>query len=365
MKSRILVALAVATLAGLAVAWFLTSYEKVPVKEHVPASGEARLREFLAAERFAERMGLPSRELRSLADLDAVPRSSVLVLPSGRQAIDVQHVARLVAWVQGGGRMVIEAELLGVDDPLLAALGVTREARARLEKPLSAELDGQRLSVSFPSAMALKSAIRPRLEVGDQLVAFPWGKGWVTAATTLDFARNDFIGANDHAALLWKILNVAPAARLEVFFRPERLSLWHFLVQHAVPALLAGGLLLALWLWRLAPRFGPVPPDAPPARRRLLEHLRASGRYLWSQGLRGALAAAARDAALRRLARAQPDFAAASSSEKAVRLAALAAVPVEEAQRFLDADAALRGRDFIRVATIAQRVHFALEKGTR
>ena len=365
MRSRILVGLAVAMLAGLAVAWFLTNYEKVPGKEHVPASGEARLREFLAAERFAERMGLPSRELRSLPDLDGLPRSSVLVLPKGRQAIDAQRLARLLGWVQRGGHLVVEAELLGVDDPLLAALGVTREGRKPFVKPLVAEIDGQRLSVSFRGATALKSSIRPRLEVADQVVGFPWGKGWVTVATTLDFARNDLIGANDHAALLWKILTVVPATRLEVFFRPERLSLWRFLTQHAAPALLAGAGLLALWLWRLAPRFGPVPADPPPARRRLLEHLRASGRYLWSQGLRGALAAAARDAALRRLVRAQPDFAAASSAEKGARLAALAAVPVEEAQRFLAAGAALRGRDFIRLATIAQRVHFALEKGTR
>jgi hypothetical protein len=199
----------------------------------------------------------------------------------------------------------------------------------------------------------------------DQLVTFERGDGWVTATTSLDFARNDFIGANDLAVLLWTLLSLEPAPMLEVYFHPERLSLWRFLTEHAAPALAAGFALLLFWLWRIVPRFGPVAADPPPARRRLLDHLRASGRYLWTQGLRGRLAAAARDSALRRLARAQPDFAVASGSEKAARVARLAAISTDEARHFLAAGAAVRGADFIRLAAIAQRLHFALERGSR
>lgn len=365
MNTRVIVPVVVLALAALGVVWFFQTYERLPGRERVPASGEARLREFLAAERFAERMGLPAHELRSLGDLDAPRAGAVLLVPSRRQALDAQRVARLLAWVQAGGHLVAEAELMGVDDPLLGALGVEREPRKPYEKPLVVELDGRPLTASFGGRMALRSATRPRLQVADQLLNLPRGKGIVTVATSLDFARNDFIGRHDHAALLWKVLTLAPARSLEVFFRPERLSLWGFLVEHALPVLAAGFALLALWLWRIAPRFGPVPADAPPARRRLLDHLRASGRYLWTQGLRGRLAIAARDAALRRLARAQPDFAVASASEKAARLAALAGIPAEEARRFIAAPGALRGAEFMRLAAIAQRVHFALERGSR
>jgi hypothetical protein len=365
MSQRVLLPLGLFSLAVLGVVWFLQTNERVPSKEHVPASGEARLREFLAAERFAERMGLPARELRSLVDLDALPRSAVLIAPNHRQAIDGPRLARLLAWVQAGGHLVVEAELRGVDDPLLERLGVTREARVLLRKPLEVDLDGRRLAVYFPSSMALRTATPPSLAVGDQLVSFARGKGLVTVATTLDFARNGSIGANDNAEFLWTVLTLAPAASLQVFFRPERLSLWGFLTQHAAPALAAAFLLLAMWLWRIAPRFGPVPADPPPARRRLLDHLRASGRYLWTQGLRGRLAVAARDAALRRLARAQPDFAFASPAEKAARLAALAAIPEHDAQRFIAAGGALRGADFMQLTAVAQRIHFALERGSR
>jgi hypothetical protein len=364
-SSRVVIPLVTLALVVLGVLWFLQTYERVPGKEYVPASGEARLRDFLAAERFAERMGLRTTELRSLADLDTLARSGVLLMPGHRQALDAPRVARLLAWVEAGGHIVVEAELPGVEDPLLTALGVAREARDFILRPLVIEIDGRPLKASFVSRTALRTAATPRLQVRDQLVSFPRGKGFVTAVTNLNFARNDFIGANDHAELLWKLLTLSPAPVLQVFFRPERLSLWNFLWEKALPVLVASVLLLVLWLWRIAPRFGPVPGDAPPARRRLLDHLLASGRYLWARGLRARLAVAARDAALHRLARAQPDFAHASASERAARLAALAAIAPEEAQRFIAAGGALRGADFMRLAAIAQRVHFALERGSR
>jgi hypothetical protein len=371
MSARVLVPLALLALVALGVVWFLRNFEQVPGKERVPASGEARLRDFLAAERFAERMGMPTRELRSLAELEAPAPGAVLLLPNRRQALDAQRAARLLAWVQRGGHLVVEAELPGVPDPLLDGAGVRRETRKPPFKPIVLDAGERRLTVRFRSGMALRVAPmdETRFQAGDQLVTVARGKGLLTAATSLNFARNDDVGELDHAELLWRVLTLAPATSFQVFFHPERLSLWRFLVEHAAPALVGGFLVLGLWLWRIAPRFGPVPADPPPARRRLLEHLRASGRYLWTEGLRGELAAAARDAALRRLARAQPDFAVASPAEKAARLAGLAGIPREEAQRFIAAGGAhsarMRGADFMRLAAIAQRVHFALEKGTR
>ncbi|HEX7055267.1 MAG TPA: DUF4350 domain-containing protein [Burkholderiales bacterium] len=364
MNSRLLAPLGLLALVALGVVWFLQNFERVPGKEKVPPSPEVRLREFLAAERFAERMGMPARELRSLGDLDTPP-AGVLLMPRRRQAIDARRAVRLMGWVQRGGHLIVEAELIGVADPLLEAAGVRREARKEPSQPLVVDLGERYVTVQLASRMSLRAAGRPRLQLADQLVSVPRGKGLVTAVTTLDFARNPAIGAPGHAELLWELLTLSPAPGLQVFFHPERLSLWDFLAENAAPALAGAFLLLGLWLWRIAPRFGPVPADAPPARRRLLEHLRASGRYLWMEGLRGELAAAARDAALRRLARAQPDFAAASASERAARLASLAAIPLEDAQRFLAAGGSPRGAELMRIAAIAQRVHFALEKGTR
>jgi hypothetical protein len=372
MRNRLIVLGGLCVLVALGVLWFRANYERVPSKERVGPSAEVRLRQFLAAERLAERMGVPASEIRSLPDLDTL-KPGVLLMPARRQALDARRLREIAAWVERGGHLVAEAEFLGVPDPLFDLLGVQREAAQGdlSSKPLTVEVEGRTLALAPGGRMLLhppagaRVALRAGPADASRVISFPRGKGMVTAATTLNFARNLQIGAHDHAELVWELISLTHASVLQVYHRPERLSLTGFLKERAPEAIGAGLALLALWLWRVAPRFGPVAPDAPPARRRLLDHLRASGRYYWAKGLRGELVIAARDAALRRLARAQPDFASAPHAEKISRLASLTGISHEEARRFLAAGGAMRGADFIELARDAQRMHAALEKGKK
>ena len=379
---RLILPLIMLAIPALGVAWFLANYERVPVKRMTGLSGEARLRSFLAAERFAERMGMPAAELRALPQLDALEQGSVLILPAGRQAFDAALVRRLLAWVSNGGHALVEIERPGLRDALLDAVGIKRHSQDYVAPPapLPREMfnavvvkvdlgsDEKPLSVIFNADSKIDAGgrhciVRASHHSAEKLCAFRHGKGTITASTSVGFARNRSIGAHNHAEFLWRLLTLTDARKLNVFFRPEQLSLWGFLREHALPVLLAAGALLAAWLWRIAPRFGPVAPDLPPARRRLLDHLRATGRYYWASGLRSRLVAAARDAALRRIARAQPDFAAAPMEERVSRLSRLIGVSSEEASSFLAAAGAARGADLIRIIQHAQRVHSVLEKG--
>src|SRR4051812_47833929 len=372
-RQRILIIGGLCVLLALGVLWFRANYERVPGKERVGPSAEVRLRQFLAAERFAERMGVPASEIRSLPELDALKPAGVLLMPARRQALEPRRLRDIKAWVERGGHLVAEAEFLGVADPLFELLGVQREAvQGDLSgKPLTVEVEGRTLSVAPGGRMLLQPPAGARLALragpvdAARLVSFPLGKGMVTAATTLNFARNTQIGEHDHAELFWEVITLTRAPVLQVYHRPERLSVTGFLKEHAPEAAAACLALFVLWLWRVAPRFGPVAPDAPPARRRLLDHLRASGRYYWAKGLRAQLVIAARDAALRRLARAQPDFADAPLTEKISRLASLTGISKEEARRFIAAGGPMTGADFIQLARDAQQTHAASEKGKK
>ena len=392
MKGKVIALAVVGILIVLSVAWFLTTHDRVVVQEWVGPSGEARLREFLAVQRFAERMGWKVTDMRSLPELDTLPAQAVLLVPHHRQQLPPPRIAEILSWVDNGGHLIVEAESLGVADPLLDRLGVKRSrAGEAAPKPFVLELpqSDRKLTVHFQSTMKLETPeAEIRLRARSSLVSFARGQGLVTVASTLRFARNPSyddhffkmakrpavsIGALDHAELFWNVLSLtsgrerslAPRVELRLYYRPERLSLSGFLRENAAPALLAGGLLLALWIWSIVPRFGPVAPDAPPGRRRLLDHLRASGRYYWTKGLRSRLVVAARDAALRRIVRAQPDFAGAPQAERSARLARLEGISNEEASRFMVAAGAMRGADFIRVTQDAQRIHKALEKGSK
>jgi hypothetical protein len=79
--------------------------------------------------------------------------------------------------------------------------------------------------------------------------------------------------------------------------------------------------------------------------------------------LRGALVAAARDAALRRVSRAQPDFTSAPPGEQVTRLAAFAGLSRDEAQALLSARDAGHASEFVLLMHYAQRVHAAAERG--
>jgi hypothetical protein len=351
-------------------AWFASGFERVNVKEWVQPSGEARLRPFLAAERLARRMGIGAAEVRAATKMQALAQADVLLMPNRRQELDGGRINEIVAWVKDGGHLIVEAELPGMPDPLLDRFGVKRVSAVAVFKPLQAQSDdGAKFSVQLAAPLKLEAAGRRLLEASSgedlRLVSLALGPGTVTVAVSLDFVRNRRIGELEHAALFWELLSAGNARELLIYSRPERLSLWSFLTENAAPAMIAAGALLVLWLWSVGPRFGPVAPDPAPARRRLLDHLRASGRFYWGRDLRARLVEASRDAALRHVARAQPDFAHLSGGERAARLAEISGLAADAVQRFLAAQGELRGADFIRFTQFAQRIHSALEKGKK
>jgi hypothetical protein len=113
--------------------------------------------------------------------------------------------------------------------------------------------------------------------------------------------RNASIGEHDHAAWL-SYLVAAPRAALaqgepggaaahQVWFAdvPLTASLWDWLRAHAWPVLIAGGIAIALGLWRALARFGPLLPDAPPGRLSFRDHLVACGRFHWRHAAAGHL----------------------------------------------------------------------------
>jgi hypothetical protein len=324
----LLVAAAIAAL-GAAGIWFISTHDRVPVRVWTGFTGEAQRYPFLALERLVRRLGGEARELRNVGQLGELPARGVVLLPARRDNVSDVDRRRLLEWVSRGGRLVVEAEPFGLDDPLLASLGVTRDKVPPAPPPGT---DKQRPRVPTytwpgeqrPLATTLLpspplSHPRPEFTLAwnnaRALVAVPHGKGRVIAVSSLNFARNGAIGGADNATLAWHVVG-AGEAPLAIFNRPERLSLWGWLARNAWPALVGAALLLALWLARIVPRFGPVAPDPLPVRRRLLDHLLAAGRFHWSTRRAGHLTIAARDAALRHLGRVRPDFAAATPRER-------------------------------------------------
>jgi hypothetical protein len=111
-------------------------------------------------------------------------------------------------------------------------------------------------------------------------------------------------------------------------------------VHDALPAIAGAGVLLALWLVRKVRRFGPIVPQQETGRRRLLDHLRASGRFEWSAHAAPRLLAAAREACLANIAKARPALAGIPPQERAARFASLTGLPDTDVELAFTGEAA-------------------------
>ncbi|MBI3528265.1 MAG: DUF4350 domain-containing protein [Betaproteobacteria bacterium] len=378
MRRNLLIGLLLACLAAAA-AWFISNFERRTESELVGFQGKARRDPWLAAERLLQRMGMNATAVRSLPELDSLPQSATLVLPKGRQSLSAQSRRSLLNWVSKGGRLIVEAEPAYQPDPLLDALGVRRKAAKETENRKHDDGDdtGRELvEIALPPELAPVNVLMKRnfdLQANGALARFggreatavlllQHGRGNVLVLNELDAFSNQLIGTHDHAEFLWRIVQVDQGAPAVLFFSdPKKLSLLGWLRTNAWSAVAGVLLFLLLWLWSAAPRLGPIAPDPVRARRRLLDHLRASGRFLWAHGGSQLLVDAAREACLRRIARVHPDLIAAPGTEheaeREARLAELIGLDAEQSRMLFSQKAPTRMIEFLHTIRLYQTVH--------
>ena len=137
------------------------------------------------------------------------------------------------------------------------------------------------------------------------------------------------------------------------------------MASNAWAPLTGGAIALLLWMWRVTPRFGPVLPDPERARRSLLHHLRASGRFLWSNGHANRLLESSREACLRRVRRSLPYFHSASPSERMSLLTQTLGMKEEQAQRIVQPQEVGNMMQFLQTIRVYQQVYARLaERGS-
>lgn len=320
--------------------WFYFNFERVTDREYVGLQGEARRNPLLAATRLIERMGMKTRQVRGFAELDRLAPGGTLILARGRAGLTQAQAARVLSWVEQGGLLIVEPEHYQSRDLILDALKLRRrELRLRPPpSPSEIRLPGAPapLRVRFDFRQDLVDAERRAVStIHDHwsvlLLEYRHGRGRIAVLNGFSFLHNLTIGRNDHAEFAWRLVQWNPAApEVAVAGRLAPPSLVRWLLENAWQALAIAGALLGLWLWSVMPRFGPLRPDPLPQRRRLLDHLRASGLFHWKAGGAARLTAAAREACLHNIARVHPGVAELPPAERVERIAALTRLPARD-----------------------------------
>ena len=371
----------VAALLYIALNW----YALVEEETRVGYKREAIENPYLAYTRFLAKMGAPARFVTEPHELGVLPAGGTVILgPHRLLYMTPRRTQEIVEWTRAGGHLVIVAEAPYVNDPLLDTLRVDRIAppapptdpktimrmAQEANAPISFDWPGspRPLHVHLSAGFTLSDArSRPgRTVARDKRVAmlrFTEGRGTVTALTSLDFLTNGYIGRDDDALFGWRLATDAgtgmPAVLL-LSVHTEPLLDWVRRV--AMPVVLSVALLLALWLARIIPRFGPLAAEPPPVRRSLLEHVVAAGRFLWSRGEREFLLEAARERAWQ-AARGRGITRDPASLTHSLALLASAAGTSESEVRTALFEPAPDAASFVRVVTALHRIESRLARG--
>jgi hypothetical protein len=391
MRSRIWYFVAGAALLALIVIFGLQNLDRVTEQEAVPPGAEARRDRFLLAERTLDRLGLPVERITSLETGAPLPRRALLVVPARRGAVSRTGLDRLRDFVSAGGHLLVESEPAEAADPVFDAFGIERieypwpddvdlfsDEMTRLADKKAGYAEDSAAVVrieAFDGGEPLRVLMRggeslhfedPRWIAGDEegvrVLQLALGDGLVTAVNDIGFATNFEFARADNAQFLWQLARTLEPVERVLIYRGHQENLWQWLRRNASAVLLALGAFLALWLWHAMPRFGPLLPDPEATRRRLLDHLAASGRFLWSRGLRHRLVAAAARHARESVLRRYPHLRAASGEQLAAFIARRFGVGAAQAARVVAPPDTRNAQDLVDIARACATVQADLAR---
>jgi len=315
------VVIAFAALLLLVVALFPVMFQRVEEDVEFGPSGQAAFNEYYALQRMVEELGVPAS---SRYGVGKPPPSgwTVVLCPSDAATRD-RLWWQILPWVddEGGHVVVVPPDLDrvtgvgGQDADTGAPTVITDTIYDFFEIGVQSGRRGQSLHRPGGGAWILGEHATigltydgPRLaewatQTATWAVRVPFGRGAATVLSDATPFDNEHLGDADHAPLAWELLerDGRPPDGVLFVLTGATDSLLALIWKHARPLLLSCLVVVLLLAWRGAVRTAPVLPAQPRPRRALMEHVGASGRYLWRLGLKDALLSPARVAVRRRL----------------------------------------------------------------
>lgn len=338
--------------------WWLTNMERRPVA--MPRqTPEAAANPMLAAGLFLEKQGIKTRTVDMMAEGSSqLASASVLLLPYRSLRQGDKDSAAIWRWVENGGVLITGALRLkdDEDDPLLEPLGIERNTPVKTQ-----DKAGSVKPPGSPRALAVETHYADRVQQtedaqlpawqdqsGEYLRAFSVGRGQVVVLGDPDWFTNKWLQQRDHAELLWRLVQLNGPPSQVLIVSSLKMPRWYVLFWKKTPlGWVVLPLLLGLLFWRAVVRFGPLLPEPDPSRRSLLEHIDASGRWLWRQeGGAFRLLQAARLALRQRMLARMPEWARLPQYELAQRVARRFKLSVDEVDRALNRPVSQNPHDF-------------------
>ena len=319
--------------------------------------GEAAHNPFYAAIKLSEALGAQAAWERVFT----VPADdSVILLSTWNWTLSRSRRERIERWVESGGRLVVDASLIGDLDDFEKWSGIgkrdtvkkskddveeeddaTGEPNEFLDNLISKDCstlieDGSRAKLSVcgiggAHSLTTSRRIQWALRDGDKIEVLRTkvGLGSVTVINASPFRRRDFFLGN-HPQLFVGATQLHRGDSLLFLTEEVHASLLTLVWRFGMPVVLLMLAAIALSLWRTTARFGPPTAPIDTARRSLAEQIRGTGqfalRFGGGQSLHAAAVRALRDAAIRRL----PAYDRMSAADRIAALAKLTSISGDE-----------------------------------
>ena len=351
--------------------WFFTAHEKVQVERYVGLQGEARVNDHLAAERLTRALGYESESKPTLTPSEWLPDSAdtLLVELSPTLATVGPERNAVFGWVDDGGHLVLlpPAETTASIDEFLGYFGL-RLVHYEPQPEADADNDADEDAGESPTydneydvhgnygnltveviehAEGLQPAEVVRHDDETLVARRAYGDGYLTLLASAWLFENGSLENDDNARLYADVVvgGLEPG-KVWLIYRTEFTPLWQVIWQAAPYLVLALGILLLLWLWRALPVFGPRIGDEAAPRRSIIEHIHASGIFVWRQ--RGAehLVRGATDALIHEADARHPGISRQSPQRQAEIIATITGMPAQKIMDTLHGEPEPRPREF-------------------
>lgn len=368
-----LLLLFILALAAAAGYWFHTHFVKVKKENEIGFQGEARMNYLLAAQRYFESLHIVASSHEGIRTLPA--SDATLILPGARYEMGRGEAQSLLAWVKAGGHLVVvPSNAYNLDseraDPLLDELGLraieveTPQSQGIIDVDWPDEHDFITITSDADTRLDYTGKIAPSLMLEDHdgiyLLRLQVGQGWLTVLPDSNFMSNYRLKLYDHAAYLWRVAQVGKPRPVWLIYQDSMPPLHEWLSRYAWQVLIASALFLLTWLWAASRRLGPMLAPSPLVRRRLLDHVEASGRFLWRSGQGERLLRGVRGALHRSLELRHPAWASLPSQALYERLAQLTRLSPAQVQSALLYTHLGSEHEFTQVIQILERIRKAL-----
>ena len=293
-KTALIISIIVFAIIGLSSWYFLANFKRVTKERDLPMQGEARYNPLYALKLSLRAMG---QQVESHARFDfnslQLKPGDTLLLYSPPNGLSEDQIKQILAWIENGGHLIISSPSLifQTDDvTIFTELGISPGSTD--EDCFSSLAVNPKNSSAFCGDLFYVddtewySALHGDIDSGFSLGRMAWGDGGITIVSSLNFMNNFELKENGARQLTYQILaDSIGKGRFHLIYDTDISPLWLLILKHGWTLLVPSLVLLFAWLIYCSQRFGPLQASPNPDRRALLEHISATGEYMFHRQL--------------------------------------------------------------------------------